>query len=186
MADTLPWDQATQGTSTVRFPVLISLLKEVRGADNTESWAFCYSHQPALGAGTALLNCSQILCKHQNGHVNVTWQTMYATWQMISQRTPLFIIFKILFSSSLKREKGLDSYIFVTSPITRKKDSVSTTWHSLYTHSKELRQFSAKENNSNKKHVDISEKEFGLTNYSYDCLNYYIFPITLYIGNLDL
>lgn len=47
----------------------VSLL--VGGAESTESRAFCYSDQQALGVGPALLNFNQI-AKHQDGHVNVT------------------------------------------------------------------------------------------------------------------
>lgn len=64
----------------------------------------------------------------------------------------LFIIFKILFSSSLKREKGLDSYIFVTPPSPRNRTQ-SLPPYTISTPTL-MRQLSA---NEKKVHIDISE-----------------------------
>lgn len=94
-------------------------------------------------------------------------------------------ILRILFSSNVKREKGLDSYLFIT-PVTttNTKDSVSTAFHYYL--------YPIVKNSGNSLQIKKTRcrcfrtKNVGCLNYSDDCLNYYTFPITLCKGNLDL
>lgn len=94
----------------------------------------------------------------------------------------LFIIFKILFSSSLKRQKGLDSYIFVTLPSPRNRTQ-SLPPYTISTPTV-MRQLSANEKKNPYRY--FRTKNLNCLNYSCDYLNYYIFLITLCIGNVDL
>lgn len=125
--------------STVGHTELVSLQeKEVGGAESTELRAFCYSYQPVLGAGSALLNCNQISWKASRWPCKGHLQDHVYNLIKISQSAPFpFHYFQNIAQLQSKRGERFGQLYFCNTSITKKQDSVSTTLHYLYPHSNE-------------------------------------------------
>lgn len=133
-----------------------------RGTPSTGLRALCNIYPQAHGATSLTkLKRTESLSKHQGGYGDVTSKTTYVYywWKSFQiAELPLFHYFKkTLFSSSVKKGERLDNYIFITlpSPPPPPKGTPLLS-HTLYLHSKELRQ------KTKTNHVLFLNKEFGL------------------------